>query len=221
MGRASAYSGAGLWPVWLVAAMFGSALTLASFVKVIHSIFLSRLPDELKDVKEVSPSMTVPMGVLALLCVFFGVFYHVPLRLFIFPALDIEPGTVIFGTWESSLATALIIVGICIGWLILAVGWLSKKVRAVPTWTCGELQPNEQMIVPGTHFYKTVSSMGGLKQLYTSQEKGHFDLYDQGGKVGLGLTRYLQWLHSGILPMYLTWVTLGLLVILFIVCEIW
>ena len=221
MGAQQAGGAAGLWPIWLTCAMFGSALTLASFVKLLHSIFLSRLPDELKDVKEVSPSMTVPMGVLALLCVFFGVFYHVPLRLFIFPALDIEPGTVIFGTWESSLATALIIVGICIGWLILAVGWLSKKVRAVPTWTCGELQPNEQMIVPGTHFYKTVSSMGGLKQLYTSQEKGHFDLYDQGGKVGLGLTRYLQWLHSGILPMYLTWVTLGLLVILFIVCEIW
>ncbi|MHC4150005.1 MAG: NADH-quinone oxidoreductase subunit 5 family protein [Planctomycetota bacterium] len=221
MGQANAYGGAGLWPVWLVAAMFGSALTLASFVKLIHSIFLSRLPGKLKDVKEVSPSMTVPMGVLALLCVFFGVFYHWPLRLFIFPALGIEPGTVIFGTWESSLATLLIIVGICIGWLILAVGWLSGKVRAVPTWTCGESQPNEQMIVPGTHFYKTVSSMGGLKQLYTGQEKGHFDPYDQGGKVGMGLTRYLQWLHSGILPMYLTWVTLGLLVILFIVCGIW
>jgi hypothetical protein len=77
------------------------------------------------------------------------------------------------------------------------------------------------MIIPGTHFYKTVSSMGGLKQLYTGQEKGHFDLYDQGARLGLTLTDLLRRMHSGILPTYLTWVTLGLLVILFIICGIW
>ncbi len=221
MGTAQTGGAAKLWPIWLTCAMFGSALTLASFVKLIHSIFLSRLPDELKDVKEVSLPMKVPMVVLALLCVFFGVFYHVPLKLFIYPALNIEPGTAIFGTWDSTLATALIIIGIGLGLLILLVGLLARKVRTVPTWTCGEAQTNEQMIIPGTHFYKTVSSMGGLKQLYTGQEKGHFDLYNQSGKCGLGLTNFLKWLHSGLLPMYLTWVTLGLLVILFIVCGIW
>ena len=221
MGTKQAGGAASLWPIWLTCAMFGSALTLASFVKLIHSLFLSRLPGELKEAKEVPLSMKVPMVVLALLCVFFGVFYHVPLKLFIYPALNIEPGTAIFGIWESGLATILIVVGIIIGGLILAVGWFSRKVRIVPTWTCGEVQDNEQMIIPGTHFYKTVSSMGGLKQLYTGQEKGHFDLYNQSGKIGLGLTGFLRWLHSGLLPMYLTWVTLGLLVILFIVCRIW
>ncbi len=210
-----------LWPIWLTCAMFGSALTLASFVKLIHSIFLSRLPDELKDVKEVSPLQTIPMVVLASLCVFFGIFYHVPLKLFIYPALDIEAGTAIFGTWDSVLATALIVIGVGIGLLILSVGLLSRKLRTVPTWTCGEVQTNEQMTIPGTHFYKTVSSMGGLKQLYTGQEKGHFDLYNQSARCGLALTDFLRWLHSGILPMYLTWVTLGLLVILFIICRIW
>jgi len=221
MGTNQAGTAAKLWPIWLTCAMFGSALTLASFVKLIHSLFLSRLPAELKDVKEVSFSMKVPMIILALLCVFFGIFYHVPLRLFIYPALDIEPGTAIFGTWESGLATILIVAGIGIGLLILAAGWLSRKVRIVPTWTCGEVQDNEQMIIPGTHFYKTVSSMAGLKQLYTGQEKGNFDLYDQSGRLGSALTDFLRWLHSGMLPMYLTWMILGLLVILFIVCKIW
>ena len=220
MGTTQASGAAKLWPVWLVAAMFGSALTLASFVKLIHSLFLSRLPDELKNVKEVSFSMTGPMIVLAGLCVFFGVFYHVPLRMFIYPALNI-PDTAIFGTWESGLATILIVVGIVLGLLVLLVGLLSKKVREVPTWTCGEAQSNEQMAISGTHFYKTVSSMRGLKGLYTGQEKGHFDPYNQSGRVGLALTEFLRWLHSGILPMYLTWVILGLLVILFTVCEIW
>jgi len=221
MGTAQTGGAAKLWPIWLTCAMFGSALTLASFVKLIHSIFLSRLPSELKDVKEVSLSMKVPMVILASLCVFFGIFYHVPLKMFIYPALNIEPGTAIFGTWESGLATVLIIIGIIIGWFILAAGWLSKKVRTVPTWYCGEVQDNERMIIPGTHFYKTVSSMRGLKQLYTGQEKSYFDLYNQSGRLGLALTEFLRWLHSGILPTYLTWVTLGLLVILFIVCRIW
>lgn len=209
-----------LWPIWLTCAMFGSALTLASFVKLIHSMFLSRLPDELKETKEVSPTMWIPMVVLAVLCVSFGIFYHVPLKMFIYPALN-TPDNAIFGTWESGLATILIIVGIAIGLLILLVGLLARKARTVPTWTCGEIQTNEQMTVPGTHFYKTVSSMGGLKQLYSGQEKGYFDSYNQSGRVGLAVTGLLRMLHTGVLPMYLTWVTLGLLIVLFVICSIW
>ncbi|MHC4396086.1 MAG: NADH-quinone oxidoreductase subunit 5 family protein [Planctomycetota bacterium] len=209
---------ASLWPVWLIVAIFGSAITLAYSVKIIHSVFLSRLPSELKDVREVSMSMKVPMIVLAILCVFFGVFYRWPLDNLIYPALDIEPGTTIFGVWDSRIATGLLIVGIVLAWVILK---MSKQGRIVPTWYCGELRDNDEMIIPGTHFYKTVSSMGGLKQLYKGQEKGHFDLYNQGGRLGLALTSFLRMLHSGLLPMYLTWVTLGLLVILFIVCKIW
>ena len=221
MGTEQAGTAAKLWPIWLAAAMFGSALTLASFVKLIHSIFLSRLPDELKDVKEVSPLQTGPMIILASLCVFFGIFYHVPLKWFIYPALNIEPGTAIFGNWDSILATALIAIGVGLGLIILFFGFVSRKVRIVPTWTCGEVQPNDDMRISGTHFYKTVSSIDGLKQLYSSQEKGYFDPYDQGGRCGLGLTQFLRWLHSGILPVYLTWITLGLLIVLFIVCKIW
>jgi len=207
MGSAGGAAAEKLWPVWFVAAMFGSALTLASFVKVIHSVFLSRLPERLKDVKEVSIVQRIPMLVLAFLCVFFGIFYRVPLDKLIYPALGIEPGTAIFGVWDSVLATGFIVIGIAIGLIVLFAGSLSSKIRTVPTWTCGEIQDNDKMIIPGTHFYKTVSSMRGLKQLYSWQERRVFDLYDQGGKVGLGLTRFLQWLHCGILPMYLTWVT--------------
>jgi len=221
MGAVQTGGAATLWPIWLTCAMFGSALTLASFVKLIHSMFLSRLPDELKAVREVSALQTIPMVVLALLCVFFGVYYQAPLEKFIYPALGIEPGTAIFGTWNSGLATIMIIGGIALGLLIWLVGRFSGRVRIVPTWNCGEIQPNETMRIPGTHFYKTVSRMGGLKQLYTGQEKGYFDPYDQGGRCGLVLTAFLRWLHSGVLPMYLTWVTLGLLVVLFVVCGIW
>ncbi|UCD49339.1 MAG: hypothetical protein JSW27_17620 [Phycisphaerales bacterium] len=222
MGRTPDAAGVGLWPIWLVAAMFGSALTLASFVKILHSIFLSRLPDRLQATKEVSFLQVLPMLVLAALCVFFGVFYRVPLQRFIFPALAAGEGAEIaVGSWNSVLATALLLIGVGIGFGVLAVGMYAKQTRIVPTWTCGEIQPNDEMIIPGTHFYKTVSSLGGLKQMYTGQERGYFDTYNHGGKMGFVVTGLLRWLHSGILPAYLTWVTLGLLLVVFALCRIW
>jgi len=213
-GAGSTMAGKSLWPIWLTAAMFGSALTLASFVKIIHSIFLSRMPSDKKDVKEVGGLMLVPMGVLAILCVLFGVFYRVPLNVFIYPALNIEPGTAIFGTWDSSLATVFIVIGLILGGAVLFVGLVARKSRTVRTWTCGEIMDNDEMRVSGTHFYKTISEMGGFKEVYERQERKWFDLYDQGGKLGLGFSSFLRWLHSGLLPMYLTWVILGLLIIL-------
>ena len=221
MSEAPAGTGAGLWPLWLVAALFGSALTLASFVKILHSVFLSRLPDRLKEVQEVSPLQTAPMLVLAALCVLFGVFYWIALGWFIFPALGVAEGQeVLLGSWNSILATGLLLIGIAIGAGVLLMASFAKRVREVPTWTCGEVQANDEMIIPGTHFYKTVSSMGGLRQMYGGQERGYFDVYDQSGKVGLSLTGLLRWLHGGILPVYLTWVTIGLLIVLFIISGI-
>ena len=129
-------------------------------------------------------------------------------------------GVLVRGNLGGS-GTLLLIFGVIVGLLILVLGGLfAKKIRIVSTWTCGEKQPNEQMIVPGTHFYKTVSSMNILKQLYAGQEKGHFDPYDHTGKIGLAVTQYLRWLHSGLLPVYLTWVTLGLLIVILVLCGI-
>jgi formate hydrogenlyase subunit 3/multisubunit Na+/H+ antiporter MnhD subunit len=222
MGTTRTGTEAVLWPLWLVAAMFGSALTLASFVKILHSVFLSRLPDRLKEAKEVPALQTFPMLVLASLCVLFGVFYTVPLYGFILPALGIPADQRIFiGAWDSRLATLLLLVGLAVGVGVLAVSAFRRKVRAVPTWTCGEIQPNDEMIIPGTQFYKTVSGLGGLRQMYRGQENGYFDLYDQSGRAGLALTGILKWMHSGMLPVYLTWVMLGLLLVLFAVCGIW
>ena len=209
-----------LWPVWLFCAMFGSALTLASFVKVIHSVFLSRCPTRLDKVTEVSISMWIPMVVLASLCVFLGVFYKFVLNNFLYPALEIEEEIIVSGIWQSGLATALIIVGIMIGLGILMFSYARKKVRFVPTWTCGEIQENDRMIIPGTHFYKTITSMGGLKQLYAGQKRGLFDPYDHTSRLGSVFIYLLRKLHNGLLPRYLTWMTFGLLLIILIICRL-
>lgn len=220
MGKTNAGGSGVLWPVWLLAAMFGSALTLASFVKIIHSVFLNRQREALTSVKEASVLQLIPMGILAGLCVLFGVFYLPVLKTAVYPALGIETEQVELSTWQSGPAMALIIVGIIIGFLIWLIGKKAVQVREVKTWYCGESMENEKMVIPGTHFYKTVSRMGGLKQLYSKQEKGWFDLYNLGGQTGLALTGILRRLHSGLLGSYLTWVMVGLLIILLILCNI-
>lgn len=210
-----------LWPLWLLSAMFGSALTLASFVKVIHSVFLNRQRDALTNVKEVSRIQLIPMIALAALCILLGLFYVTVLSGLIFPALGLDAVTINLSTWQAGLATGMLLIGALIGIVIWLFGTKAVRVRQVPTWYCGETIDNEKMVVPGTHFYRTVSEMRGLRQLYTAQEKGWFDLYDQGGRLGLAVTGFLRWMHGGILPMYLTWVMVGLLAILFVLCNIW
>ena len=73
--------------IFLIVAIFGSALTLASFVKVLHSVFLGRRPARLERVKEVDFSMQLPMVFLAILCVLFGIFAAYPLEKFIVPVV--------------------------------------------------------------------------------------------------------------------------------------
>jgi hypothetical protein len=169
----------------------------------------------------VSAFQYLPMLILAALCVIFGVAYMLPLKTFIYPALGFEDKVQFIGRWDSSVATFLLIAGLLLGLVIVAAAGIGKKARMVRTWTGGEIQSNDSMIIPGTGFYKTVSSLPGLKRLYFWQENDVFDPYVQTGRTGLSLTGLLRWLHNGVLPMYMTWVTLGLLVLLIVLCKIW
>lgn len=57
-----------------IIALITSVLTLASFVKVSHSVFFGQLPKEYENVQEVPFGMRLAMGILALLCILTGLF---------------------------------------------------------------------------------------------------------------------------------------------------
>ena len=73
-------SGDSLWVLWLIAAMLGSALTLASFMKLIHAVFLGQPSEGVKKIladkkeKGTGLSTAIPLVVLSALCVGIGVF---------------------------------------------------------------------------------------------------------------------------------------------------
>ncbi len=61
-------------------ALIGTWGTILSVFKFLHNIFLGQLPEEYKDVKEVSLVMQVPMLLLGGLIMVFGIFPGIPLR---------------------------------------------------------------------------------------------------------------------------------------------
>lgn len=210
----------GLWVIWLVSAMFGSALTLASFMKLIHAVFLGQPSLEQKAIpkdqkREVGPTLWIPGAVLAFLCIVFGVFaYRLPLKLFIFPS--ISDGVSFLGTWNASLATALMLAGIVIGLGIYLLGTVTKA-RESEIFIGGEFpKQNPQMRVSGTDFYNTISEIGPLKLIYKLASKKFFDIYELGSKITFGFNSFLRYLHNGVLSTYLAWCLLGMGVLFYI-----
>ena len=215
----TAKGGGYLWIVWLVAAMFGSALTLASFMKLIHSVFLGQPCSESgvagKVLRDVSPSMWLPQTLLALLCVIFGVFaFAIPLKIFIFPSLGGEIG--LTGVWSAGLATVLIVIGIIIGMLIYLFG-KAAKTREVDNFIGGEiLAKHPQMRLSGTEFYNTIQELGLIKGIYKLAHKKVFDIYEIGSKITFGFNKVLRFIHNGVLPTYMAWCLLGMVIIFYI-----
>ncbi len=220
----TAQSGSRLWIIWLAAAMFGSALTLASFMKLLHAVFLGQPSREQaprinsRVIGETSPTMWIPQVILAFLCILFGVFaYSVPLKIFIFPSLNADIGFA--GFWQPGVATFLIIAGIAVGFLIYLLS-RGMKTRETQIFTGGEiLKEYPNMRLSGADFYNTIQDIGILKLIYKLAERKAFDIYNVGVNITLGLNRVLRYIHNGVLPTYLAWCLLGMIVLFFVLMN--
>ncbi len=200
----------------ILAAMFGSVLTLASFMKMLHAVFLGqRLDSGCENIKEVSWLMWLPCVFFSLTCVLFGVFaFSLPLKHFIFPAVSLyqpvsEQG--LFGRWSPVLATCLMLAGLVLGMLFFYLGNLKKLLRRDSSFTGGEWEQLEGSdIVSGTEFYNSIKEYGALSTVYKLAQKGTFDIYAQAKKIFI-FSKGLIFLHNGILPTYLVWMLLGMI----------
>lgn len=215
----------GGYVIFLVAAIFGSALTLASFIKVLHSLFLGRRPERLGGVREVDFSMQLPMIFLAILCVLFGVVARYPLERFIIPVIgggDITLGRsaiiTLEGFWSPGLATALIVVGIVAGLIVYAFGRIRRLRVDENVWIGGNVMDSEEIRIPGTDFYRTVTEDVNpiMRTAFSDGEKGSLDAFNVCAYIGNGLVQVLRSVHNGILSTYLSWAVIGLGVLAFI-----
>jgi NADH:ubiquinone oxidoreductase subunit 5 (subunit L)/multisubunit Na+/H+ antiporter MnhA subunit len=211
--------------IFLVVAIFGSALTLASFIKVLYSLFLGRRPERFEGVTDVDFSMQLPMIFLAILCVLFGIFARYPLERFIMPVVGMAEagspaGEIITnqGFWSPVLATGLIIVGIIVGLIIYLFGRIQNVRTDENVWIGGNVMDNEEIRIPGTHFYKTVTDelSPAISTAFKDGERGALDAYNFWAYMGDNLVQLLRRLHNGILSTYLSWVVIGLGILAFV-----
>lgn len=211
--------------ICLACALFGSALTLASFIKLLHAVFLGqRLETERsRSIREVSPLMWVPCVVLALICILFGVLaFALPLKYVIFPAVSQYlpfDNTAFSGSLPATLAALFVAAALLCGIIIYRLSMHKAVIRRDESFSGGELKPaQEESMVTGVDFYSTVKEIGFLSRTYQKAEAGTFDIFEQGKKF-FGLSKFLQFLHNGVLPTYLVWVLLGIVGLLVVAAR--
>ncbi len=229
-----------LWPIFLIAATFGSVLTLASFLKLVHSLFLGERPRALDKVREARFEMVVPSLLLALLCIVFGIFaYRIPLSNLIFPSIPFRVNGI--GFWSPILATILILVGIILGLIVFMFGTALKPKRK-QIFIGGEVLEPEEISITGPNFYSSLHNLDLLEKTYQFGEGGAFDffnylvgiasglaiifkdvinrilvgIYKGIGRIISGLGGFISLLHNGELYNYVGWIFLGGIIILLI-----
>jgi formate hydrogenlyase subunit 3/multisubunit Na+/H+ antiporter MnhD subunit len=206
-----------LWMlVCIILAIFGSALTLASFMKYIHAIYLGRRPEIYKDIKETSANQWIATGLLSLLCIVFGIFaIEIPLEKFIYPAIESVGFSVpaFSGLYNPQLIIILFLIGFALGIFIYL---LTAKVKYDEVYL-GGMSPAEKFRVAGTEFYNEIRNMKPLKSVYDWAEKKYFDIYDVCSKITFGFSHVFQRAHPGQLQLYVLYIIVGMLLFIWII----
>jgi formate hydrogenlyase subunit 3/multisubunit Na+/H+ antiporter MnhD subunit len=201
-----------LWIIWLALAVFGSALTLASFIKLIGGIYLGRRRSEFMNVKEVPLLMWVPTALLALACIFLGVFA----TNFVVPGMMMPvTGDFVFqGFWNSGLVSVMVLVSIAAGLLIYLAADI-KKFRREENYIGGE-KFHDITAYPTPEFYKTFTEFRFLSAVYEKAKAKWFDIYDLSKEAVLWCSHRLSLAHNGVLSGYIVWIFAGLIIMLLI-----
>ncbi len=209
--------------IFYVAAVLGALFTAASFLKLGHAAFFDKVDPKKPRVKDAHWTMQLPMIVLALTCIVFGVWHKLPLNGILKPALMESMDKVIdkgihfeFGFGPLFWTTVLILT------FAILNHWIGYKLTG-------------KGLGASHHIYE----LPGLHQIYDLAEKQTFDPYVQGKRGGryvvkglFYIDRGVDWfyqklvpatankiaqlrqIHNGLYANYLSWSVGGLLLII-------
>ncbi len=214
--------------IFYLAAVGGSFLTAASFLKLGHSAFLGKLNKEHEGVREAPWTMVLPMAAIAAICVLFGVYNYLPIKVFIQPVMGEKLHGHNFYGMPPSMTLILITIIVLLAALANHIyGFRSRK--------------SALKAVDHIHYAPVLSG------LYDKAEKKYFDPYNMGMKfaqvfaaAGFALDRGVDWLyesfsaksitalsrqirkaHTGNYSVYLLWSLFGLfLIMMFLITSI-
>ena len=159
----------------LAAAMFGSILTLASFIKFIHCVFLGQ--DNSKGghpVEDAPWSMKFPLVVLSAFCVLLGIAPNLFIKGVYEPWMGRQVNFIT--GWTPVVALMGLSLALVIGFIVSR--FLSKKnLRRDSSFIGGE-PPDYGPGFPGTEFYKSVEQGFWLKKFYRFTGIEGLDFYN-------------------------------------------
>jgi NADH-quinone oxidoreductase subunit L len=221
--------------IFAIACWVGAIFTFLSFLKAGHSIFLGPRNKELPKIKEAESPFLIPMIILAVLCVVFGIYNYIPFKYFFEPILEMHPEAMSHHYDFSAHALDLInpvaavsIFMLLIGLVIHLYGWNKAEKRA---YMASEV----------------IHRLPVLSTLYDWSEARFFDMYEQGVKflrglahvlyvaidrpidyfyektvtlTGQAFTKILQYAHNGHYANYLAWCIAGLTIIVYVILSI-
>ena len=231
------------FPLFLVlglVALFISLATLASFLKVLGSVFLGKADENLR-IKEVPNSMVAPQVVLAALCVFLGIFPQPILRFVghaitgitgmaavgvdasrLWGGLSLTDGSPV-GFWSPLAMLAALAILALISYGIQRAG--GAQVRSAPVWYCGEEHlpatvryPASSFYLPFKHAFQGIYPSGGVhvpKFPAPLRRALDFDqwLYTPAVKIIDRAAGRVSRTHVGTPQVYLLWIVIGAVVV--------
>jgi len=170
--------------IFYAAAVVGSFFTAASFLKLGHAAFLGKLREENKLVKEAPLAMLIPMIVIAVMCIVFGIFNAIPIDKILQPILGARAAEGHrFSGFPANTMLVLITIAVLIAALLNHLYGVRKTGRGLGA-------------VDHIHYAP------GLRTIYDMQEKGYFDPYNMGmGLAGL-FAKAASWCDKSINWIY-------------------
>lgn len=208
--------------IFYLFAAVGSFFTAASFLKLGHAAFLGKLQEGKKQVKESPWVMLIPMIAIAAICILFGIYNVLPIKILIQPILGEHR---LEGHNFSGMPQNFVLVFIT---LIVLIGAVINHIYGVKTRGSG------LKAVDHIHYAPL------LRGIYNKAEKRFFDPYE----IGMNITRIVSvcafacdravdWLynvfivnsvsfftgqirrlHDGNYSTYLIWSVLGLFLVM-------
>jgi len=166
--------------IFYLIALAGSFFTAASFLKLGHAAFLGKCSEEHKEVKEASLFMTLPMIILAVICIIFGVYNILPIKYLIQPILGqhLLAGHNFYGMPANAMLVGATIVVLLIALLDHLYGF----------------RKTGKGLAAADHIHYAP----GLHQLYDQAEKGWYDPYNIGMWVVNLVVKILYWVDRAI-----------------------
>jgi len=165
-----------------IIALVGAVITAVSFLKLGGAAFFGELslPRGVKHVKEAPVGMTMPVVVLALLCVLLGVFNRVAHTLLLQPALGYTES---FSGWPKN-------------WVLVALSCLALIIALLDHLYGRKKTGSALRSTDHIHYAP------GAKQVYAFAEAGKLDPYNWLTAAIGGFSRACMWLEKGVSWVY-------------------